>query len=236
MAGCGKSTPAPAADETVEVEAPADSVTDAFTAPEVPEPMPDATPAPMVDPEWLLVPGERVGKITATTTESDLIAIYGADHVRNDEFHVGEGEMIPCTAVFPEEDAKRVMVLWDDPDTKTKPVAVSVDGIGSLWRTEKGLGVGTPLTVVEELNGKPFMLYGFGWDYGGRVSNFNGGALGTPEGGLQVEFQLNYESDPPPADELVNQVSGDHEFNSSNPAMQTLNPMVYSVVVGLGGA
>lgn len=238
--GCGKSAPE---EDTPAPKTTPVSVTETIPAETVLEvpPVPDSTPVDAPAPaesattEWLIVPGERVGKITSASTEADIIAAYGAEHVRDDEFHVGEGEMVPCTAVFPEEDAKRIMVLWEDADTKTKPMAVSVDGVGSVWKTASGLGVGTPLTVVEELNGKPFMLYGFGWDYGGRVSDFAGGVLGTPEGALQVEFQLNYESDPPPADDLVNQVSGDAEFSSSNPVMHQLNPTVYSVVVGLGG-
>jgi hypothetical protein len=36
------------------------------------------------------------------------------------------------------------------------------------------------LAEIEKINGKPFKLYGFEWDFGGRSSNWQGGELGKP--------------------------------------------------------
>lgn len=239
-AGCGgphKEPAAPAAAETPPSVPETRLPTDAALAAPATEPSGNTAPVPTPeDYEWLLVPGQRAGKISAATSLADLIAAYGAENVRDDEFHVGEGETIPCSVLFPEDDRKRVQVLWNDPEQKDRVSALSIVEPGSVWRTASGLTIGTPLNVVQELNGAPFKLYGFGWDYGGRVSDFGGGALGTPEGALQITFQLDYEGPAPPAEELVNQVLGDSEYASDHPAMQGLAPTVYALVVGFGVA
>lgn len=249
-AGCGKSAP----------EAPPETVAPAVETP-VPEIIPPATEsAPMIEEaetpsaestptasaastptetppaEWLIVPGERVGIITAATTEADLIAEYGADNVRDEDFYLGEGETEPGTVVFPEDDTKRLMILWSDPATRHGPVAVEISGKGSVWKTADGLGIGSTLTAVEAINGKPFSLFGFEWDYGGRVSDFMGGALGTPEGALQITFQPDYDADPPfPADQML-EVVGDSEFRSDHPVMRALDPVIYSMTIGFAAS
>lgn len=241
--GCGNSEPQDnaAGPEASEI-APEPEAAAVATPPSVPAPAEGSVPAPVAAPEkpaadyeWLLVPGERAGKITGATTLAGLVAAYGADNVRDDEFHVGEGEMIPCSVLFPDDDRKRVQILWSDPGQKDHVISISIVDPGTVWKTTDGLTIGTPLSAVETLNGKPFKLFGFGWDYGGRVSDFNGGALGQPEGALQVEFQLDYDSPTPPSEELTNQVTGDAEFPSDNRAMRALNPTVYSLVVSVEG-
>jgi len=117
--------------------------------------------AQQLPPDWLIVPGERVGPITAKTSETALEALYGVENVERVEVYVGEGSTVPGTAVYPHELTQRTEIIWQD-DTRTVPKEVVLTGDASAWRTREGISLGTTLQEIERLNGLPFRLAGFG--------------------------------------------------------------------------
>lgn len=236
LAGCGKE-----ASESNPGDEMADPAPEAGSAPTVPPAAGSVASGVTPVADWLIVPGERVGPLTASSSAADLIQAYGAENVRDESYPLGEGESEPGTVVFPDDVTKRMVILWNDLEKKQGPLAVRIDGPASLWKTAEGLGVGTTLKRVEELNGKPFRLYGFEWDYGGQLVDSNGGSLKDlphedPEGGFRGgALLLTFQPDPPvaekvPADQYA-QVSGDSTFESSHPVMQALDPRVAVITV-----
>lgn len=89
--------------------------------------------------DWLVVPGERIGPVRASTTKSELIVLFGAEVVKNGEINVGEGV---CR-----------------------------------WKTPQGVSIGTTLKELEKLNGGPFKLAGFAWDYEGAIISWEEGKM-----------------------------------------------------------
>ncbi len=234
LASCGEKTSEPGpGDEGAGAPVTAESAPEAAAAPTPSE----AAPAPVVD--WLIVPGERVGPLTATASAADLIAAYGTENVRDEPYPLGEGQSEPGTVIFPDDSTKRVLILWNDLEKKALPLAARIDGAGSQWKTAEGLAVGTTLKRVEELNGKPFLLYGFGWDYGGQLVDSNGGALKDlphedPEGGFRGgALLLTFQPDAGADDSAV---LGDGTFSSDLPAMQALDPKVSVIIVSFPDA
>ncbi|MBL7648093.1 MAG: hypothetical protein JNK74_18065 [Candidatus Hydrogenedentes bacterium] len=233
LAGCGGNAPEPDSQEEPDAVSQAPAPDPAPAAPVAEAP----TPAAVVD--WLIVPGERVGPITPTSSAADLIAVYGAENVRDEPYPLGEGETEPGTAIFPGDPTRRVLILWNDLDKKALPLAARIDGAGSQWKTAEGLAVGTSLKRVEELNGKPFLLYGFGWDYGGQLVDSNGGALKDlphedPEGGFRGgALLLTFQPDAGADDSTV---LGDSTFSSDLPAMQSVDPKVSMIIVSFPDA
>ena len=68
------------------------------------------------------------------------------------------------------------------------------------------------------MNGRPFKLCGFGWDYGGWVSDWDGGAFAPAEGCMtRVRVQATQEN---------NNAQGDSEFLSSAQEMRDSAPRV----------
>lgn len=129
--------------------------------------------------DWIIVPGERFGPITKQTSESELIEIYGADVVRRVDLPVEESESLydPGTVIFPDDPLRKVSIKWHDEENYRYPSELYVWGDSSLWKTDRGITLGTTVRELEVLNGKPFGLAGFGWDYGGTVLDSNGGVL-----------------------------------------------------------
>jgi hypothetical protein len=186
---------------------------------------------------WEIVPGRSVGPITRDTSEKDLIRIYGASFVKRVNVDVGEGETQPGTVVFPANPAKKIFILWRDPATRLHPESVSIRGKNSLWKTDRGITIGTPLKTIEELNGGAFALTGFAWDYSGTVLHSNGGRLSElgNEKGEDIEGRtLILRLEPTSAQQSTaayNSVMGDGKFLSNHAAMQKLNPRVYEMIV-----
>ena len=173
------------------------------------------------------------GPFTPELTEQRLIEIYGAVNVRAGEVYVGEGFSEPGAVVFPDSPLDRIEIVWTDGEKRAKPRFVRVKSPSSRWKTADLITIGSDLKSIEQINGRPFRLFGFGWDYSGSVSSWAGGRLERREtAGCRIRVALQ----PPGGAEgwpaVWEQVVGDREFSSGHPVMQQLNPRVYQLVLG----
>lgn len=186
---------------------------------------------------WEIVPGRSVGPITKDTSEKQLIKIFGSRNVQQVKVDVGEGETQPGTVIFPNDPQKKAFILWRDAATRQGPETVRINSKGSLWKTDRGITIGTSLKTIEGLNGGAFALAGFGWDYGGTVLHANGGKiteLGSAAGEEITGRSLLLRLEPAKALQRgpdYRKVSSDASFLSSHRSMQKLNPQVYEMIV-----
>ena len=112
----------------------------------------------------------------AGVSGESLAARFGAENLVEQTLPGPEGESYQATVLFPNDSARRAEIVWVDPTARTRIAAISV-GEGSNWEGPLGARVSAPLSEIAAANGKPFTLWGFGWDYGGWVSDWNGGAF-----------------------------------------------------------
>jgi len=181
---------------------------------------------------WEIVPGQRIGLMNRTESEIDLQMGYGAQNVRRADIPIGEGETLPGSVIFPDDSTRRLEVLWHDPANHRYPAYAILRGEKSLWQLPHTVTLGTTLHELEEWNGRPFLLAGFGWDYAGVVLSWNGGALDSLLG-QDTKLYLT----PPPSerpDSLYAQAMGDRPFSSSSHPMRAMNPKVYRIQVEFG--
>ncbi len=207
------------------------------TVPEAAALSPNATGA---SPDnFYIIPGERVGPITATATESSLIQTLGATNVTHEAIELGEGDTEPGTTLF-KGTANEVHILWKDKKRFESPEAVLIQPTGAetkavsvapSWLVNNGLAIGATLKEVEKLNGRPFRLYGFGQKTGGSFADAAGGKLQNAGGANYLSFTFSIGTLPPAQAKLLPAVSGDREFSSALPAMQQLNPTVETILV-----
>ena len=96
----------------------------------------------------------------------------------------------------------------------------------SRW-TVAGISIGASLAAVQKANGKPFVVSGFGWDYGGFVTDLKNGALGRRlPGGCSITLRFGKDKDAPRA------LSGDGvKVSSDNPALLKFAPVVTEIGV-----
>lgn len=185
--------------------------------------------------DFYVIPGQKVGNVHPESTEASLIEHLGVQNVRRDTIYIGEGEYRLGTTMFkgtPDE----AQILWKDTANWSRPELVRIIPAtrpqNSQWEVEGGVRIGATLREIEQLNGRPFELYGFGWDYGGTVADWKGGKLTYSRNGKSyLEAIFVYEYKEAEQDALAEKVMGDSRYLSSNPVMQQLNPHIYSLEI-----
>lgn len=171
--------------------------------------------------DFVIVPGERVGPFASdAATETDLVKAFGEANVEAASIGVGEGFELPGFKVFP--GTKNELEVAYDPDTNpNRPAFIRVSQEETPWKTDAGVTLGITLQELQQLNGKPFLFSGFGWDYGGRVTDWNGGAFNA-----NLMISLDNFSENAPED-----IFGDREISSDNPMLQRLKIRVWMMEV-----
>lgn len=162
------------------------------------------------------------------SSHARVVQVFGARNVVFRKIHGPEGSELMATVVFGSDQRRRLEFLWHDEKARRRPSHISV-GRGSAWRGPHGLAIGTALTEVERVNGRPFVLSGFGWDYGGTVTDWKGGALARLPGGCRLLVRFEQGANPP--GKAAEAVSGDRDFSSNNRNMRAVKPIIYEIIM-----
>jgi hypothetical protein len=104
--------------------------------------------------------------------------------------------------------ARKVYVTFWDAAMRHVSRIEPADG-AVAWTGPEGIHVGSTLDYIEKVNGKPFTISGFGWDYGGYAADFKGGRLERLSGGCSISLRFY-------SDSLPEGVSGDGVMVESN--------------------
>lgn len=190
--------------------------------------VPSSDRADSAGSEWRIVPGRSIGPLTVETSEADLRRRYGASSVDSSRIQIGEGETMVGAVLFPSDSFRRAEIVWQDTVQRRRPARLILRGSKSQWQVGRGISLGMSLQELERLNGRPFTLAGFGWDYAGVVTDWKGGALDSAL--TEVKLYL----DPGPAQyqsAAYSQVLGDRDYSSALPPMQQLTPRVAQIYV-----
>jgi hypothetical protein len=183
---------------------------------------PDSATAP-----WQIGPS-ATGSLSSRSSAADLRRHYGARNIATTRIALGEGETASGMVLYPGDSLRRLEIIWRDTVAQQGPARIILRGHRSKWQVGRGISLGTSLQDLERLNGRPFTLAGFGWDYAGVITSWNGGSLESALAGIKLYLDpgpAQYESAP------YSQVIGDRDYSSSLPAMQQLNPRVAQIFV-----
>jgi hypothetical protein len=154
----------------------------------------------------------------ALLTPETLVRRFGAENISTQIVRGPEDESYEATIVYAEDPTRQLEIVWND--ARSAPGAINVKYPGTQWRGAEGYTIGTPIAEIERINVMPFKLWGFGWDHGGWVSDWNVGTLSQSlVPGCRPRIRFDARTDP-------SAVSGDSEFNSNDPAMRAADPAV----------
>ena len=129
-----------------------------------------------------------------------------------------------ASILYPADPKARLEFIWQDERARRRPALITAKD-QSAWAAANGIRIGTALADIEKMNGKPFKLSGFDWDYGGRVIDWRGGALAKPQpGGCTLGIEFVHPEDAP--EESLTKVSGDREILSDDANMRAVEPYV----------
>ena len=172
--------------------------------------------------------------IWAPTTSEDALRRQFGDRVKSERIDVGEGVTEDGSVVYPDAAESRIYVLWKDKARREKPERIFLRDKSRQVIYEK-IGLGMTLKDLERLNGRPFDLLGFAWDYSGTVTSWNGGRLETVSGtACEIKVRLDPGSPAslsPERQAAFDAMIGDRLFKSSDRNMQFLNPKAYEILL-----
>jgi hypothetical protein len=157
---------------------------------------------------------------------ASLRRLYGDANVREERIEIGEGETVPGTILFPDDSLKRLEIIWSDSTHRQDPSRLILRGRRSKWSLSAGVSLGNTLDQLERMNGRPFTMAGFGWDYSGVVLDWRGGALAQSLRNAKVYLIPDAEKQ---SGSEYSKVLGDKEYSSDLPAMHALQPKVYQI-------
>ncbi|UFZ06080.1 hypothetical protein LQG66_07190 [Bradyrhizobium ontarionense] len=164
--------------------------------------------------------------VAATDTAKSLKQRFGDEAVLQD-LPGAEGETNKGLVLFPRAVDRRIEVAFiDDKLNSVSGLTLRDTAKASRWSVA-GVTIGASLAAVQKANGKPFVVSGFGWDYGGFVTDFKNGTLGRMlPGGCSVTLRFGKDGTAPKA------LSGDGvKVASDNAALLKFAPVVTEISV-----
>lgn len=153
---------------------------------------------------------------------------FGAANVTRGDVYLGEGQSEPGTILFANDPTRQAAIYWVDPDARVRINQIQVGQGATAWTGPGGLKVGAPLAEVERVNGRPFTLSGFDWDYGGTPQNMRGGTLGAT-GPDECTSGVRFTTGPNVG---ANYAVGDREFESNSAEVRAANAVVSTLSIG----
>lgn len=165
------------------------------------------------------------GAFASDSSAARLAEIYGAENVVTGPTDGPEGSTINASVVFPGDAARMMTFVWWDEGANADPSYIELAEDARI----AGLAEGMSVADVEALNGAPFALAGFWWDYGG-YAGFQSGRLAELTGGCLVSVTF-YPSEYANEGVDVKAISGDKEVSSSEPLLVTVAAKVDAITL-----
>lgn len=161
------------------------------------------------------------------SSDALLRQTFGDENVETGTVYGVEGIELLATTVFPDDPQRRMQFTWWDDD--------KLEYLGSVelapsQQTPEGVKIGQTVAEVEAINGAPFTINGFWWDYGGGAM-FEKGALVSLDEGCGFWLRFAPKEDYPESLDTT-PVAGEVEVPSSEPLLKTLDVRVQSISLG----
>jgi hypothetical protein len=168
------------------------------------------------------------GAFAPQTSEQALVTQFGKANVKREMIYVAEGGEEEGTVLYPNDPKRRVEIVWKNKKARKSPEWLRVPA-ESQWSVF-GLQNGMPLAELVKRNGRAFRFSGFGWDYGGAITDWRGGTLASI-GGKTCHVGVSIDPVDPIDDKALEKVSGDQEVATTSPHLKKLNVRVRELIV-----
>lgn len=171
------------------------------------------------------IPGRRFGMITPGMPPATIENLYGSVELVSTNTPGEEGQTQTGYLLFPgTRDEVTILLAYNK-----QPGKVVISQSRSRWRSAgpEALAMGMNLPELTEANGGPFVFSGFGWDYGGTVTDWCGGRLS----GTLV--RLSYAAERLGPEGLSERLIGDVAVDSRDSLVQAMDLHVREIVVDI---
>jgi hypothetical protein len=145
------------------------------------------------DPRYL-VTEKSFGLVMFTDDYDAIVKHYGADKVTDEERQrAPDSEETATFTILNIGLTDEIQIQWEDDAFHKKILAVESVHAKHVFKTKLGVKQGTTITQLAKLNSKKISFSGFGWGFGGLITNYNKGKLAGKEGKFNINYELNYD-------------------------------------------
>lgn len=164
------------------------------------------------------------------SSEALLIKTYGANNVVTAETDGIDNSTILTSTVFP-DDPERVLTFtwWDE----AKRTGLNYVDLPPSITGPAGVRVGMTVAEVQGINGAPFTIGGFWWDYGG-YAEIDTGKLANADDGCFTSLRFA-PADKDYGDLDISSVSGERSIPSSDPLLAKIDARVQVLSISYAG-
>src|ERR1035438_350008 len=112
---------------------------------------------PVCAHDWLIVPGQRVGPVTARSTENELRTAFGSPRVVRTSIQIDKTHAAPGLLIYGGRPNEALAVVWPRQEFGLWWPLIAIPCYGSTtsdcrWRTASGVRVGATVTELEMKN------------------------------------------------------------------------------------
>lgn len=163
------------------------------------------------------------------SSEALVKQTFGAENVVTGTVPGPEGTELLATTVFPADPDRRMEFGWFDEENFDR---LSYVELSPSQTAPGGVRLGMSAAEVEALNGEPYLVGGFGWDYGGYAV-IESGALASAEGDCQLSIRFDTGGEISPEID-TSSIMGEVQVPSGEPLLEEIGARV--AVLSLGYA
>ncbi len=162
------------------------------------------------------------------SSEALVKKTFGADNVVTGMVYGPEGSELIATTVFGDDDNKVMEFFWFDEDNLTY---LSDVRLSPSQTAPGGVRIGMSVAEVEALNGAPFKVGGFWWDYGGYANIEEGALADELDGGCYLSIRFS------PSDDFAGMVdltpiAGEVQIASGEKLLEEVDTRVEVLSIG----
>ena len=161
------------------------------------------------------------------SSEALVKQTFGPDNVVTGMVDGPEGMQMLATTVFPDDPQRTMRFGWWDEDARS---GLSYVDLAPSQIAPGGVRIGQTVAEVEALNGAPFTIGGFWWDYGGYANIENGNLAHTVDKICWVSIRFSH-ADDYSSDIDATPVSGEVQVPSGEALLEMLDVRVAVVSV-----
>ena len=138
-----------------------------------------------------------------------------------------EGDATTGVVLYPGQPDRRLRLYFLD-DTMMQITGVSAKGQSLFWTGPGGIHLGSSLADVEKANGGSFDINGFGWDYGGYVTNLHSGKLSRLAAGCSLSLRFSLQVNLP---SISKSLRGEQTLSSRNKDLRQGQPVLSEISI-----
>jgi hypothetical protein len=139
-----------------------------------------------------MVTEQSFGLVPLDADYETLIRTYGKERVTDEKmYRAPDSDEMVMKTIINKDKIDEMVIQWDDDHFHKKILNIEAYRNNHPYKTANGIHCGTTLAELVKINCAKISFSGFGWDFGGLLTDFHGGKLAYKEGKPHIGYSLD---------------------------------------------